>query len=47
MSCDKRLFVGGNWKMNGSLQKIEAIASELTTLEYDPSKGLFYLFLIV
>ena len=38
---ERKFFVGGNWKMNGSKAKIDEILKNLAGSELSPSTGLF------
>ena len=42
--CNKKPFIGGNWKMNGSLSKIKQVAAEFADLfehgKVDFTKGV-------
>ncbi len=39
MASDKRFFVGGNWKMNGSKQVIDGIIQTLSESEVPADTG--------
>jgi len=38
---ERKFFVGGNWKMNGSKGKIDEILKNLAESSLSPSTGLF------
>lgn len=39
---ERKFFVGGNWKMNGSKGKIDEILKNLASNDLSPSTGLFH-----
>ena len=40
-TMERKFFVGGNWKMNGSKEKIDGILKNLAEGSLSPSTGLF------
>ena len=41
-TMERKFFVGGNWKMNGSKGKIDEILKNLASNDLSPSTGLFH-----